>query len=257
MAELTDVLGAMLRDITRSRVISDLFSRDVGVEYSQDPILSVFPVPRLEIKQASIDLYFAVNEVGRKKAADPGNVVREKAPHHAAALAANVFSDTILENPQKDKLLSLLQEMHIDLQGQLAEVVEKLLLSSSEEVSQALNNQPEPLRKKLDEAVLSVLLADQQVRTILVRTPGMSKLTEQVHKRTEEMVQAFVADVLAALNPSNGDVLRIDVAVTRQELTDVRDALLSRINLVTEVRNYEWTQVGEQDGKPVRRLRPE
>lgn len=257
MAELTDVLGAMLRDITRSRVISDLFSRDVGVEYSQDPILSVFPVPRLEIKQASIDLYFAVNEVGRKQAANPGDVVREKAPVHAATLAANVFHDAISENPQKDKLLSLLQEMHIDLQGQLTAVVEKLLTSSSEEVSQALNNKPEPLRKKLDEAVLSVLLADQQVRTILVRTPGMDKLAELVRKRTEEMVQAFVADVLAALNPSNEDVLRIDVAVTRQELTDVRDALLSRINLVTEVRNYEWAEVGEQDGKPIRRLRPE
>lgn len=256
MAELTDVLGAMLRDITRSRVMADLFSRDVGEEYSQDPILSVFPVPRVEIKQASVELLFAVNEVG-KRLPDYHEVVRAKAPRHAAELADQLFNDAVLENAQKDKLLALLQEKEINLTEQLAAIVVQVLTSSTAEVAKALMNEPEPLRAKLEEPLLAVLLGDRDIRAILTREPGLNALTKMVRDRTEQMVRAFVKDVLSALNPTDGDALRIDVAVTKGELTDVRDALLSRIHLVTEVRNYEWVDVGEQDGKPVRRLRPE
>ena len=70
MAELKEVLGAILVDIAKARVASDICTRDVSLEYAKDPILSEFPVPRVEIKEASIELKFAINEV--KKLEDNG-----------------------------------------------------------------------------------------------------------------------------------------------------------------------------------------
>ena len=70
MAELKAVLGAILVDIAKARVASDICTRDVSLEYAKDPILSEFPVPRVEIKEASIELKFAINEV--KKLEDNG-----------------------------------------------------------------------------------------------------------------------------------------------------------------------------------------
>jgi hypothetical protein len=51
--------------------------------------------------------------------------------------------------------------------------------------------------------------------------------------------------------------LTVDVAVTKGELVDVPEAIMSNVTLVTEIRNYEWTEVGEVDEKPTHRLRPE
>jgi hypothetical protein len=132
MAELKDVLGAVLKDVAHARVISDRFSGEVSQEYEKDPLLGVFPVPRVEIKEASLDLKFAVCSV-EQRPADP------TAPEAARA----------------------------------------------------------------------------------------------------------------------GQSLVLDVCVTRKDLAETPETLISSIRLVAQIRNYEWVEAGEENGRPIKRLRPE
>ena len=59
---LSDVLGAILKDVTESRHLSDKYSRDLSRNYEIDDILKTYPVPRTEIKELDIDLKFAFKE---------------------------------------------------------------------------------------------------------------------------------------------------------------------------------------------------
>ena len=63
MARLNEVVSGMLRDLVESRVAADGLSREHAQAYWADPVLSQFPVPRFAIKEATLKLRFAVDEV--------------------------------------------------------------------------------------------------------------------------------------------------------------------------------------------------
>ncbi|MCK4783042.1 MAG: hypothetical protein KAV87_04775 [Desulfobacteraceae bacterium] len=63
MAQLHQIIGAILRDIAQARVTSDIYSREVSLYYEQDSLLRTFPIPRSEIREVNIDLRFAISEV--------------------------------------------------------------------------------------------------------------------------------------------------------------------------------------------------
>lgn len=60
MADLREVVGAILRDITEARAQADAASRDMALMYAKDPILRAFTIPRTEIRDLKLDLKIAV-----------------------------------------------------------------------------------------------------------------------------------------------------------------------------------------------------
>lgn len=60
MADLREVVGAILRDITEARAQADAASRDIALMYAKDPILRAFTIPRTEIRDLKLDLKIAV-----------------------------------------------------------------------------------------------------------------------------------------------------------------------------------------------------
>lgn len=53
----------MLRDLVESRVAADALSREHADRYRADPVLSQVPVPRFAVRELSLKLRFAVEEV--------------------------------------------------------------------------------------------------------------------------------------------------------------------------------------------------
>lgn len=60
MGQLKQIVGAMLADITQARVISDVYYRNLGPLYQEDPVLKLLSVPRTDIKEVTLTLKFAV-----------------------------------------------------------------------------------------------------------------------------------------------------------------------------------------------------
>jgi len=63
MADLQQVVGAILRDLAKARFGSDLYSRSIARYYENDYLLRKFPVPRSDIEEVEIDLKFSISEV--------------------------------------------------------------------------------------------------------------------------------------------------------------------------------------------------
>ncbi len=60
MTDLTDVISSVLGSVTQARNLSDKTSAEISLQYLEDKLLSVFPVPRADIKEISFDIKFAL-----------------------------------------------------------------------------------------------------------------------------------------------------------------------------------------------------
>jgi len=246
MVDLAEFLGTVLRNVTHARVIGDLFSRDVSLQYQKDPLLVDFPVPRLEIKEASVQLRFAVNAIERRQAA-PAELAAPIVREQAARLADEIRREWIAASPEREAILKLLAEKGVDPERAALE---------PKALEAALAGRPAALVRNIRAALNALLLADAALRKLLARRAGVQALREQVRTKATAMAERLVAEVLAAREAFARQALTVDVAVTRKELGEVPEALLSQITVVAEIRNYEWSETGEAEGKPLGRLRP-
>jgi len=63
MHTLNQVIGTILQDIGKAKQSADVSSKEIGEQYSKDAILKNFPIPRVGIKDLSINLKFAITKV--------------------------------------------------------------------------------------------------------------------------------------------------------------------------------------------------
>jgi hypothetical protein len=257
MANLNDVLGIILRDIVQARVMSDVFSRDASLDYANDAILVGFPVPRAEIKQASVQLKFAVNTV-KKTTVDVRTIAAANVQPYSEQLAKQVFETVILQAPNREELLNIIERNQIKLNERLVQQVEQVLNQHLDSVNMTAERAIAALVKLLQEPIEALLRENAEFWNQLRRRTRVTDIQASLNNKLAEGVSGFVNETHAAIADANQKVKSlIDVAVTRDELIDVPDATLSEISLVAEIRNYEWTETVESDGTVVRRLQAE
>jgi hypothetical protein len=257
MAELKDVLGAALRDIAQSRVISDEFSGEVSHEYEQNPTLSVFPVPRVEIREASINLKFAINSV-EKRPVDLSGRTQALATRHSAQLAAEVFQDLIEKHPRAAEILKVIESKDLGLQQRMQAAAHNAILADPQALEAARKGDTEVLAKEISAKVSTVLMEDADLKRLLAsRGFRVTTIREALQEKASGTAARLGAELAAAAAAADRQAFGIDVGVTRKDLAEMPEALVSQISIVAQIRNYEWVEVGEEDGKPVKRLRPE
>jgi hypothetical protein len=257
MAELKDVLGAVLKDMAHARVISDQFSSEISREYLKDPLLGIFPVPRAEIREASINVKFAVNAVVSRPV-DLTGVARTLATRHSAGLAATVFRDFIRKHPQAEEILKVIEAKGLDLENRLRAAAARAILEDPQALEAARRGEPGSLAKRISTEVSAALLEDADLKRLLAsRGFRVGTIRGTVQEMAGAAASRFGDELAAAAAAAEKQALLIDVGVTRKELADTPEPLISQISLVAQIRNYEWVEVGEEDGKPRKRLQPE
>jgi hypothetical protein len=257
MAELKDVLGAALRDLAQSRVISDEFSAEVSQEYERNPTLSLFPVPRVEIREASINLKFAVNAV-EKRPVDLSGRTRAIAARQSAQLAAEVFQDVIEKHPRGAEIMNLIESKNLGLRRRVEAAAQEAILADPRALEAAQKGETEALVKEISARISTVLMEDADLKRLLAsRGFRVTTIREALQEKATAAASRFAAELAAAAAAAERQAFGIDVGVTRKDLAETPEALVSQISIVAQIRNYEWLEVGEEDGKPVKRLRPE
>lgn len=254
MADLAEFLGTILRSVTQARVTSDLFARDVSRQYQKDPVLIDFPVPRLEVREASIRLRFAVNALERRDV-PLAELARAVVQEEASALAGQIRREVIEASPEREAILQALASKEIDLVKALPAAIERAALEGSV-LEAALAGRPAALVRNLQAAVNALLLEDVALRRLITRRAGVQAVRERIRQRATETAERLVNQVQAVREASARQAVSVNAAVTRKELAEVPEPLLSEITIVAEIRNYEWSETGEAEGKPLYRLRP-
>lgn len=257
-AKLHHVVGAIMRDLARSRVAADVFSRNISRFYEQDSLLRVFPVPRTEISEVTIDLRFAIADAvldERPMDAAAGKLVEGYAARIIEAafdVLANAEEEAgwseILESFRRHERSGLVVDLVDALEGALLEP-----LTDDEDLEKALLKHAGVvigvLYSRLGEVVGD---RKKQFRTAYTREGELS--WARVRRYVDDKVEMLVRELSGALQV-RGDAYQLAVAVTASELQDLPELAVSSLRITTRTRNYVWSQVDEnEDGEPVRRL---
>jgi hypothetical protein len=99
MTQLGSVVGALLAELTRARVVADHLTRELVAEYEGDPVLATMNVPRMAIGEATVTVRYAVDEVVEPVAIAPGidRVRRDWAEHLEAKVLPAVAARLALD----------------------------------------------------------------------------------------------------------------------------------------------------------------
>lgn len=282
MAELHQVIGSILRDITQARITSDIYSRNLSKLYEQDPLLRRFPAPRSEIDEVEIDLKFAISGIAYNTSQDENreamaaNVFIKYADH-----IAQTFFDGLVDclgKMEKEKKLGaidpkslgkihgfehriyLMQELLLYFlrhKGRLSEMIKDG--SARKHIK---NNILSKRFKKIYKTELTEKELESTAKylfqTSMLTKKELDALKQSVFKESvdEDLKKALqeMKKPLQSVWEKEGDQ-KITVEVTADKLQETPETAISTIKIKSRIQNYIWTKV-EHEGKNWRALTP-
>lgn len=264
MAQLHHIIGAILRDIAQSRVTSDLFSREISRYYEQDSLMRMFPIPRSEIREMTVDLKFAVINVSLDETRTEDREARlsgifERLVETVTNLLYARLYNTATEQVSWVSFVALL-----DTTGKKQELNSELVtFFSSNRVSLIEEKQTDTgttfsIHRSIASAGITRTL-DRLVysRAELGTVENGSKIMETVRGYMSRQMRKLLTDLVNDVEQIEDSEYMVEVEVTSDKLQQIPPENISTIHLSTATRNYIWSQVDEKDGQTIRRIIPE
>jgi hypothetical protein len=272
MPELCQVVGAILRDVSQARFMSDLYSRQISFSYENDSLLRRFPVPRAEIEEVEFNLPFVVTGVR----------VDEKRHQSRNAAVGRIFDDYSLRivraglKPVQDAFETATKGLPADPKNPTEDEKQKKAVADrfqgrilSDDYRSNLHGR---LLRFLNEETSTLITKDGFDTALLI--DAVKKLIDGV--RSEPEVAAFqaqfpvlndafdkaalaVKDPLAEMGKAVNDAMQkypdymVDVELGPDVLKNNPTAA-SYIKVKAVVKNYHWSKV-DVDSKDMRNLR--
>lgn len=273
MAELHNIVGAILRDIAQSRVTSDLYSREVSRYYEEDSLLRLFPIPRTEIKEVEIDLCFGIKDIKKdiNREQDKLVYISRIIDRYSEKLVKGIFVS--LRGSSRSKISkSIAWQEYIakidtincrsDLRFSISHFFDSNMnLLFSENVNEPNTDTDNNVHYdlKIEEAIKGLI---EVVHTILLNSEEVAVLieAESLEDSYENALENGLIDILDSMDKDlkfDVEAFQIEVTVEAQELLELPENILSKIKITSEIKNYTWSQVEEKDNEVVRRLIPE
>lgn len=201
MADLRDVVGAILRDITQARGQADEAARDMAVVYARDPILRAFTIPRIEIRELHIDLKVAVRGV------DESTDDRARREQRIAEAARS--SLTMLSFPVDERTIKTIATLS--------------MTSLSREV----------LMRELDSSVKIAATREAETKPPKERQEVLKRLLTLYSEQVAAWAEKLMGTIKAILSAPSEK--RINVEVVTTELKDIPPHMISTISLTLDV----------------------
>jgi|OpeIllAssembly_1097287.scaffolds.fasta_scaffold59378_3 hypothetical protein len=255
MATLTEVLGALLRDVAHARAQADMFSRQLSLEYLKDDLMRVLPVPRAEIRSTDVELGFAVSKVDRKEVSKT-QITGEVLAGKLVSLCTRMVGLTVkvpgsrIPKPLREVLGDKRPVFEAELSRALAQAIR---LKNDKEIDALLERQETQITA-IERAATSALRVSLKATGVNVAPVPQTKNELSIHAR--DWIGELAAALVNALDRAKTESVRIDLAVTCDQLADIPEANLARVKLTVEIENYEWTEVETEDGTLIRKLVP-
>lgn len=239
MAELQDLIGSILRDISHSRVMSDLYSREVSLYYENDAMLRHFSVPRADISDIELELKFAFEELKSQ----PEFALQKRISYQIMLTANEITSELkrlVLKNKtnkqQEDHLTRLKYEIHTILTDKVTHHFLKEIKDSDRE----------QLSNRLFEKIVGDWGKNFKEIQIIEQFPDL-----------QDFVKGkvfFMCSMLEFTIKTVKDFM-VDIAFESDRLKRMPDEILSSLKMKIEVKNYKWIKTtGEEDKEITRRL---
>jgi hypothetical protein len=258
MADLQQIVGAILRDLAKARFSSDLYSRSISRYYENDYLLRRFPVPRADVEEVELDLKFSIagvpdSEVNHESQEANAAVLFERSVERLVATFLDIagkreldddelaatrkkyiskgFTSTVLRIEMRQKVLRYFIESYthlIDDHGNF-------------NVDMALADLERPFRWALEQYALDGAAATEE---------GEREMKQALYGLVQPVVtHADIKKVVAAMGEpiktiwqGNSDA-RLEIMVEGGQLSQLGEAALSSLKIKAVVRNMVWTEV--------------
>jgi hypothetical protein len=248
MANLHEVVGALINQIERGRAQADLGTLEIANIYRDIPLLSDFPIPKISLDQITVDLKVSVGSVPV-----PENYLSQAARTQAVERVGAMVLALQDQDP------SLREMLHSDPE------LKKAWVESREEILQKVAEcVPEEGAVNADLVARNVGTVLRGKITSLVTTPGLKIQKLRLHTfvterapEVEKRVTGQVRDTIAAVVREQPVSLRnMDVLVTTSELQSVPSDRITTLHLTFSESDRVWTQFETEKGEIIKKIVP-
>lgn len=253
-ARLSDTLGSLLRDIAYSRVKSDMFSRDASLEYVKDPVLKLFPVPRVEIRNADVELSFAVVEAQQAEvnlSQVSLSVLLDNLPGFREKLLSSRVKPS-RRAPEFATVGDLLKDKRPWIEAEVGNRLQEYFRANIESLTPQIIDAPEGFGKMLARAAIPMLRDTLRAGDISVVLG--TQLQNDITISAMEWSATVSNAVKSAIERIKVESFDLELAITKDELLNVPDSAIARVKVSVEIQNYEWTQIENEKGQIVQKL---
>lgn len=258
MADLQQILGAILRDLAKARFSSDLYSRSIARYYEGDYLLRKFPVPRADVDEVEIDLKFSISDVLRSEADSESReanaaVVLERSTERLVS----TFLDVAGQREQQDRALRDSRSRYVDkgfgsavLRIEMRQKVLRYFIESythfidddgNFDVEKALADLERPFRWAMEQYAKDEYREDRDA--VGEMKAALREVVEPViaSDDVKKAVSAMSAPLKSIWQQSSD--ARLEILVEGSQLAQLGEAAISSVRIKAVVRNLIWTEV--------------
>ena len=228
--EMHQVVGAILKDITKAREISDRYSNYVGEGYrpkltdegsieNENQLIS-YSVPRAEISDVNVNLKFAIDKVEEAQDADEANqfffnTIIEK--------YLDILTDAYLNTVKTVENFSTqqLQSYQINIRDSIAQWIQDTFICEISEEQKNLQIQI----KKEKESIKKTIIEDFTNHLKKIPIP-LSNIFEEIQNKTHP-----IANDIVNLYKENFDTFKEHLEIERPELLAANNTDSGEVNL--------------------------
>ena len=258
MADLQQVVGAILRDLAKARFSADLYSRSISRYYENDYLLRRFPVPRADVEEVELDLKFSIAEV-------PGSEVNNESQEANVAVlfersverlvatfldlarernnSDQAFNDTWWKYLTKGSNSSALRiEMRQKVLRYFIESYTHLIDDDGNfNAALALSELERPFRWAMEPYAKEIYTQGGEAEREMKRDLREMVLPLIGGAEIKRAVEAM-GPAIKAIWQGNSDA-RLEIMIEGGQLSQLGEAALSSLKIKAVVRNMVWTEV--------------
>jgi hypothetical protein len=257
MADLYQILGAMMRDIAKARMSSDIYSKDIARFYEQDSLLRRFPLPRTDITELDLTLRFAIGKVDfdvsgeaaiMSTFAEPMQTLADQIASSAIAVAIKNRNETE-DAATRSWLVKIQSEpARINIRRSILESFTQnwshlIGSTGSLDLPQATQLLGNALRGSLAQEM--AWEPDPAARQI---NGGMEKLAAAVTAATDFKTPLDTLQQAITQMWDRRGGCTVEVNISADTIKSLAAETLSSVNVKFTVRNYTWTQFLSDSG---------
>lgn len=271
MANLQQILSAIIRDVSKARFSSDLYSRSIARYYENDYLLRRFPIPRTEIDELELDLKFSIDGIvnnpvnGEGKEANLAFVLERTSEELVATFLglATEYSEEEQNQNFAQQLRSVLAKgfrsaaMRIEMRQY---VLRYFIESYTHLIDQQGKFSVEQAKKHIGRPLLLAMFqfrVDDQTITLKDFFALTTPMCEQI------LGKAIFFNKLESLSKPIETIWRqcndvlLDVQIGHDTLRELPESCISSIKLKASVRNHMWSEVKVSERQTQRMLTSE
>lgn len=248
MAAFSDVIGAIVTEMTRARSLVDEATLELAAAYKEHPLLRSFPIPRLVVQETTIDLRGAVSggryQIGR---------LDERGRATLLEAVRDLLVAHVAEDPEFKQLV-------VDFPG-LAAPMKRVPLQAVGKFEPELPVGPRLIPERVTAALLAVV-RQEVIDALLnpdgaVTLPKLRRFLGQGVAAAEDRLRPRLFERLgASLSLAEGRAGEVDFLISAAELQAIPADRLMSVKLSIREADYSWTTIPRSDGSEVDRLVP-